>query len=102
MLQAVLRQCVEWQQNAHSLLDDTGCLLNNVVICSGTSSSLVSKIKHQVLSLECIIQAGLSLRIDFAVTSKLQDACSTLQWSFEALSFCDVIPTLEVGGNFKC
>lgn len=95
MLQTVLKQCMEWEKDACSLLNDAVCLLDTDVMLCGISGSLVSKIENQVLLLESITQAGLCLKFNFAAIPKLQDACSTLQWCSKALSFWNVIPTLQ-------
>ena len=96
MLQTILKQCMEWEQNACSLLNVAVSLLNTDVMPCGISGSLVSKIESQLLLLKSITQAGLCLKFEFAAMPKLQDACSTLQWCSKALSFWNVIPTLQV------
>ncbi|XP_027080412.2 lysine-specific demethylase JMJ17-like [Coffea arabica] len=95
MLQTILKQCMEWEQNAYSLLNVAVSLLNTDVMPCGISGSLVSKIESQLLLLKSITQAGLCLKFEFAAMPKLQDACSTLQWCSKALSFWNVIPTLQ-------
>ncbi|CAI9094044.1 OLC1v1029693C1 [Oldenlandia corymbosa var. corymbosa] len=100
MLQRVLENYTKWEANANSFLDDTVSLLDDNVGLS--TECLVLKIKHQLSSLESIVEAGLSFRLEFALISKLQDACSTLRWCFKALAFCDLIPTFqEVEASLK-
>lgn len=96
ILQTILDDCIQWELDACSLLNGTECLLNINDISNGNSTDLVSKIEHQVASLECVTNSGLCLHFDFVVTLKLKDACSTLQWCLKALSFCDVVPAIEV------
>lgn len=95
-LQTILDNCIQWELDACSLLNDTECLLNVNDIRDGSSAGLVSKIERQVASLECVTKSDLCLHFDFVDTSKLKDACSTLQWCLKALSFCDVAPVIEV------
>ncbi|KAL3499347.1 hypothetical protein ACH5RR_038440 [Cinchona calisaya] len=95
MLQKILKQCMEWEQNAYSLLNDTVCLLDTDLMDCGIFSTLLSKVENQILLLESITKGGLCLNFEFPAVPKLQDACSTLRWCFQVLSFCDVIPTLQ-------
>lgn len=95
MLQAVLKNCLEWEHDASSLLHDVECLLNINDIGDGNSNGLISKIELHIARVESVIKAGLSLHFDFVMIPKLQDACSTLQWCSKALYFHDVIPVLE-------
>ncbi|PSS11412.1 Lysine-specific demethylase [Actinidia chinensis var. chinensis] len=95
MLQTVLDSCIEWENNACSVLHSAACLLDSENIDDGITSGLLSKIEHQVTAMESIINAGFSLGLDFGEIPKLQDACSTLRWCFKALSFCSTVPQLE-------
>ncbi|XP_057511416.1 lysine-specific demethylase JMJ17-like [Actinidia eriantha] len=95
MLQTVLDSCIEWENNACSVLHSAACLLDSENIDDGITSGLLSKIEHQVTAMESIINSGFSLGLDFGEIPKLQDACSTLRWCFKALSFCSAVPQLE-------
>lgn len=96
MIETVLRHCIVWEQRASSLLQDTVCLINEDALSDGNFNTLIPKIESHVPLLKSTIEAGLSLKFEFQVISKLQDAHCTLQWCFKALSFFDIIPTLEV------
>ncbi|KAA8522400.1 hypothetical protein F0562_013239 [Nyssa sinensis] len=95
LLQTVLKNCTEWEHNAHSLLYDAECLLNIDNIGDEITCGLILKIECQVVKVESIMKVGLSLGFDFGEIPKLQDACSTLQWCSKALSFCSIAPSLE-------
>lgn len=96
MLQTVLDNCIEWQNDASSTLHAVACFLNTEIPDNVIASGLVAEVKQQVIVLESFIKAGLSLGLDFCEIPKLQNACSTLRWCFKALSFCSVVPQLEV------
>uniref|UniRef100_A0A5B7BX15 Putative lysine-specific demethylase 5B isoform X4 n=1 Tax=Davidia involucrata TaxID=16924 RepID=A0A5B7BX15_DAVIN len=95
MLQTVLKNCTQWEHNAHSLLHDAECLLNIDNIGDEITRGLILKIECQVAKMESIMKAALSLGFNFGEIPKLQDACSTLQWCSKALSFCSSAPPLE-------
>lgn len=102
MLQSVLEKCIQWEHAAFSLLENVECLLNTSDISDGSPCGLISEIERQVDTLESVTKAGFSLRFEFLVIPKLQDARSTLQWCFKALSFRAVSPALEVIIIFFC
>lgn len=95
MLETVLGHCIVWEQKASSLLHDAVCLINEDALSEEISNTLIKKIECQLPLLKSTIEDGLSLKFEFQLISKLQDAHCTLQWCFKALSFSDVIPTLE-------
>ncbi|XP_059661778.1 lysine-specific demethylase JMJ17 isoform X2 [Cornus florida] len=95
MLQTVLKNCIHWEHDAYSLLCDADCLLHSNTIGDGNTSDLTFKIEHIVAKINSIIKAGFSLHFEFAEIPKLQDACSTLQWCFKALSLCSIAPPPE-------
>lgn len=95
-LEIVLKKCEEWEQIAHSALQDAGCMFEMRYIGCGKSNDLVTKFEHLVTRLESVTKAGLSLGFDFIEIPKLQNACSMLQWCTRALSFCSVSPSFEV------
>lgn len=96
MLQSVLDNCIEWQNDACSTLHAVACFLNTEITHNEIASGLLSKVEQQVTGMESIIKAGLSLGLDFSEIPRLEDASSTLRWCFKALSFCSVVPQLEV------
>ncbi|KAM7531266.1 hypothetical protein LguiB_034676 [Lonicera macranthoides] len=98
-LQSVLEKCIQWEHAAFSLLENVECLLNTSDISDGSPCGLISEIERQVDTLESVTKAGFSLHFEFLVIPKLQDACSTLQWCFKALSFRAVSPALESNFN---
>ncbi|KAK3034555.1 hypothetical protein RJ639_033801 [Escallonia herrerae] len=95
MLQRVLEDCVQWENDACSLLHDAECLLGCDDIGDGRSSGLILKIESQVAKIESVVKAGLPLAFEFVVIPKLRDAASTLRWCFKALCLCAVAPGLE-------
>lgn len=96
MVQSVLDNCIEWQNAACSTLNAVACFLNTEISHNEIASGLLSKVEQQATGMESVIKAGLSLGLDFCEIPKLEDACSTLHWCFKALSFCSVVPQLEV------
>lgn len=95
LLQRVLKKCMEFDQDAHFVLRDTLILLDSDFACNEIPSGLEVRVNSQILSLESIIDAGLSHSFEFPVIAKLQDACSSLKWCSKGLRFCNVVPTLE-------
>ncbi|OMO58640.1 hypothetical protein COLO4_34455 [Corchorus olitorius] len=95
VLETVLKNCMEWQQDASSVLRDVDCLYDMTDIGDGRSNSLISKIEHLLTLLESVIKAGLSLHLDFPEIPKLQNASSTLQWCNRVLSLCYLTPSYE-------
>ncbi|KAK3012539.1 hypothetical protein RJ639_009330 [Escallonia herrerae] len=96
MLQTVLEDCVQWENEACSLLRDGECLLGCDDIGDGRSSGLILKIESQVTKIESVVKAGLPLAFEFFVIPKLRDASSTLRWCFKVLCLCAVAPGLEM------
>ncbi|KAK6251304.1 hypothetical protein SCA6_005309 [Theobroma cacao] len=95
VLETVLKNCMEWQREAFSVLQDVECLYGVTDIGDGRSNGLISKIESLLTLLESVTKAGLSLRVDFPEIPKLQNACSTLRWCNQVLSFCYLIPSYE-------
>ncbi|KAL7150341.1 hypothetical protein ABFS83_05G105800 [Erythranthe nasuta] len=80
---------------SHLQLKDASCfcLLQNAeelrninIIGEGSTSCLVPDLERQVLSIEAVMEAGISLGLEFNMTLKLQGACSMLKWCIKALS----------------
>ncbi|CAI9116908.1 OLC1v1018197C1 [Oldenlandia corymbosa var. corymbosa] len=79
-----------WEERAKEVLSNEAKMseFEDILSFENQASSLI---------IRCIVEAGLSFRLEFALISKLQDACSTLRWCFKGLAVCDVIPALQVG-----
>ncbi|XP_057978320.1 lysine-specific demethylase JMJ17 isoform X2 [Malania oleifera] len=95
MIQTVLQNCLNWEHGACSLLQDLECLFSLNSISSGAANGLISKIERLVTAVESITKDGLSLGFDFKEIPRLQNAHSSLQWCYKALSFCPIFPSLE-------
>ncbi|KAL3833496.1 hypothetical protein ACJIZ3_008232 [Penstemon smallii] len=93
LLDKVLNECLRWEQDASSLLQDVEHFWNTDIV--GSMSCFIPKFESQILSMESAISAGTSLGLEFNMFPKLQDACSALKWCIKALSFSDHIPTLK-------
>ncbi|KAI3421506.1 uncharacterized protein J3R85_012198 [Psidium guajava] len=91
-LETMLENCLQWEQEACSLLQNVECLYDfrNV---DGMWDSLTSKIEGLLLSLDATIKDGLSLGFDFSETQKLQNAHLALQWCIKALHFSSISPS---------
>ncbi|GAV57946.1 PHD domain-containing protein/ARID domain-containing protein/JmjC domain-containing protein/JmjN domain-containing protein/zf-C5HC2 domain-containing protein/PLU-1 domain-containing protein [Cephalotus follicularis] len=98
-LETVLKNCMEWENDAYSAMQDAGCLFDTSDIGDGICNGLVLKIESLVTKMECIIKAGLSFRYYFREIPKLQNACSMLQWCNKTLSFCSLAPCFEEVGS---
>ncbi|XP_073316103.1 lysine-specific demethylase JMJ17 [Primulina huaijiensis] len=98
LLNKVLKKCIDWEQDASSLLQAVGKLWNIDIIGDEITSCFISELECQVFSVESAMKAGLSLGLEFTMIPKLQDACSMLKWFIKALSFSFVMPTSEEVG----
>ena len=96
VIETVWKNCMEWQRNATSVLQDVDCLYIVTDIGDGRSNGLISKIEHLLTSLESVTKAGLSLHLDFPEIQKLQNASSVLKWCNQVLSSCHMTPPYEV------
>lgn len=94
MIHSVLKNCLEWEHDSCSLLEEVDCLFNTNNIDNALINGLIPKIEHLVTMIESILETGLSLGFDFDEIPKLQNARSILQWCNKALSFCSVAPAL--------
>lgn len=100
MIHSVLKNCLEWEHDSCSLLEEVDCLFNTNNIDNALINGLIPKIEHLVTMIEAILETGLSLGFDFDEIPKLQNARSILQWCSKALSFCSVAPALPVSNSF--
>ena len=100
MIHSVLKNCLEWEHDACSLLEDVDCLFNMNNTGNALINSLIPKIECVVSMIESVLETGLSLGFDFDEIPKLQNACSALQWCNKALSFCTVVTALPVSNSF--
>ncbi|KAE8055327.1 hypothetical protein FH972_012174 [Carpinus fangiana] len=91
VLEKVLKNCEEWEQEARSLLQDSGCLFGS----SNIGDGLISKMECIISKMECVTKSGLSLGFNFREIPELQGNCSALQWCKKALSFCSGAPSFE-------
>jgi histone demethylase JARID1 len=96
VLEKVLKNCEEWEQEAHSLLQDSGCIFGSSNIGNGIVNCLISKMECIISKMECVTKSGLSLGFNFRELPELQGNCSALQWCKKALSFCSGAPSFEV------
>lgn len=92
----VLKKCIEWEQDASSLLQDAENLWKIDSIGDGNTSCLIPRFQNCLLSLEPTMEAGFSFGLELNMIPKLQDARFTLQWCIKTLSFSAVVPTCEV------
>lgn len=95
LAEEVLKKCIEWEQDASSLLLVAENLLKIDSIGDGNTSCLIPRFQNCLLSLEPTMEAGFSLGLELNMIPKLQDACFTLHWCIKTLSFSAVVPTCE-------
>ncbi|KZV31546.1 lysine-specific demethylase 5B-like [Dorcoceras hygrometricum] len=98
LLDKVWKKCIDWEQDASSLLQAVEKLCNIDVIGDQITSCFIPELERQVLLIESAMKAGVSLGLEFTMIPKLEDASSMLKWFIKALSFSFVIPTSEEVG----
>ncbi|KAJ7944914.1 Transcription factor jumonji (JmjC) domain protein [Quillaja saponaria] len=95
MLEVVLKNCKEWECNAHFLLQDAWRLFELNDNFDGISNGLTSEIEGLIIRTDSMTKSGLSLGFAFPEIPKLEHACVTLQWCKKTLSFCTLSPSLK-------
>ncbi|GER30362.1 lysine-specific demethylase 5D [Striga asiatica] len=95
LLQELLKKCVEWVDDARTLLQNVERLWKTDITDEVTTGSIITRLECQVLSMETAIKSGISLGVRLNMIPKLEDACSTFKWGISVLSFCTSVPSCQ-------
>uniref|UniRef100_A0A7N0VHE2 Uncharacterized protein n=2 Tax=Kalanchoe fedtschenkoi TaxID=63787 RepID=A0A7N0VHE2_KALFE len=83
----VLRNCEEWNSTAYALLRDAANMMNVDIMSAGITDTFVIDVDSLVAKMVSVMHDGESLGFDLNGLIQLREACSSLKWCTEALSF---------------